>query len=175
MTTVVDELERLYEADFYAWTRAQARALCQLARTRPNAPVDWKHLVEEVEDLGRSELHAVTSQLRRLLIHLLKLACSPARDPRPLWRASVQDARSEIEERLTPTLRRALSARLPRIYAAARRIAREELAAHDEHEAAARLPERCPWTLAQLLDPDFWPDDPGDPHRRDFRRRRPPC
>ncbi len=158
MPRAPDELERLYEEDFYAWTRAQARALRQLARTRPNVPVDWKHLVEEVEDLGRSELHAVRSQLRRALVHLLKLAVSPACGPRRLWRASVLDARAEIEERLSATLRRRLARELSEIYVRARAIAAEELAAHGEHEAAAHLPERCPWTLAQLLDPDFWPE-----------------
>ena len=81
MSTATDELGRLYEKDFYAWTRRQAKALRALARTRPNVPVDWQHLIEEVEALGRSERHAVESQLRRLLVHLLKLSASPAAWP----------------------------------------------------------------------------------------------
>ncbi len=156
--TDVSDLERLYEEDFYAWTRAQARALRQLARTRPNVPVDWKHLVEEVEDLGRSELHAVRSHLVVVLEHLLKLQASTADAPRRGWMLTVQRARSELEERLTPSLRRHLRAALPRLYTRARRDARFALELHGEHEAAAHLPERCPWTLAQLLDPDFWPE-----------------
>ncbi len=148
----------LYERDFYAWTRQQAKALRALARTRPNVPVDWQHLIEEVEALGRSERHAVESQLRRLLVHLLKLSASPAAWPRGVWRATVQDARAELENRLTRTLRRAATSALPRLYAQARRIAASELEAYGENEAAARLPQHCPWTLKQLLDPDFWPE-----------------
>lgn len=150
--------ERLYEEDFYAWTRAQAKALRQLARTRPNVPVDWKHLVEEVEDLGRSELHAVRSHLRVLIEHLLKLSVSRAEEPCRGWMLTVQRARTELEERLSPSLRRRLARELAQIYARARRDAAFALELCGGHEAAARLPERCPWSLAQLLDPDFRPE-----------------
>lgn len=156
------DLERLYEEDFYAWTRAQAKALRQLARTRPNAPVDWKHLVEEVEDLGRSELHAVQSLLETVIEHLLKLQVSPAEEPRRGWMLTVRRARRELARRLTPSLRRRLARDLPDHWQAGREAARFALELYGEHEAAARLPERCPWTLAQLLDPDFWPERQED-------------
>jgi hypothetical protein len=64
----------LYEADFYAWARGQADALRRLVETRPNAEIDLEHLIEEVEGLARTDLRAASSQLRRLMIHLLKLA-----------------------------------------------------------------------------------------------------
>ncbi len=158
MPTVTDELKRLYEEDFYAWTRAQARALRQLARSRPNVPVDWKHLVEEVEDLGRSELHTVRSLLETIIEHLLKLTFSPAVDPRRGWRSTVLRARHDLQRRLTPTLRRRLTRELPRLYADARAVAALALEEYGEHEAAARLPERCLWSLAEILDADFWPE-----------------
>ncbi len=44
--------ERLYDEDFHAWTREQAQALRRLAETRPNDEIDFRHLVEEVRDLG---------------------------------------------------------------------------------------------------------------------------
>ncbi len=159
MPRAPDELERLYEEDFYAWTRAQARALRQLARTRPNVPVDWKHLVEEVEDLGRSELHAVQNLLETIVEHLLKLLVSPAEDPRRGWMITVWRSRRELARRLTPSLRRRLARDLTVHWQAGREAARFALELHGEHGAAERLPERCPWTLAQLLDPDFWPHE----------------
>lgn len=76
----------LYERDFYAWTRAQVRALEKLAATRPNLELDLPHLIEEVRDLGKSERDAVRSQLRRILVHLLKLRHSRARAPSGLGR-----------------------------------------------------------------------------------------
>ena len=152
------EAERLYEEDFYAWTRAQARALRRLARTRPNEPVDWKHLIEEVEALGRSELHAVRSHLRVLMEHLLKLLVSRAEEPRRGWQLTVLRCRLELADRLTPSLRRIVARELPRLYRQAREDAALALTLHGEEEAAARLPERCPWTLAELLDPDTLPE-----------------
>jgi hypothetical protein len=44
--------EQLYEADFYGWTREQAKELRRVARTRPNVPLDLPHIVEEIQDLG---------------------------------------------------------------------------------------------------------------------------
>src|SRR3954466_14557937 len=63
-----------YEDDFYAWTQYQAQGLRSL-RTRDNR-FDREHLVEEIEDLGSSYRDAVRSQVRRILLHLLKLAHS---------------------------------------------------------------------------------------------------
>ena len=81
-----------YEDDFYAWTQYQAEVL----RTLPTADnrFDREHLAEEIEDLGKSERDAVRSQVRRILVHFLKLAYSPARDPRFDWMDSIVDARS---------------------------------------------------------------------------------
>ncbi|MCS6780196.1 MAG: DUF29 domain-containing protein [Geminicoccaceae bacterium] len=142
---------QLYEEDFYAWTKEQAAALRRLAAERWNGPLDLEHLAEEVEDLGKEQRNAVRSQLRRIIEHRLKLAFSPALAPRPLWRASCVAALAEIEDRLTPTIRRDLRARLPILYARGRELAALGLEAHGEREAAARIPEHCPWTLDELL------------------------
>jgi hypothetical protein len=75
-------IEQLYDEDFHAWTRDQATALRRLAETRPNDEIDFRHLVEEVRDLGKSERDAVRSQLARILEHLLKLEYFPAQEPR---------------------------------------------------------------------------------------------
>ncbi len=158
MSTATDELGRLYEKDFYAWTQQQAKALRALARTRPNVPVDWQHLIEEVEALGRSERHAVESFLETVIEHLLKLVYSPAAAPRAGWIVTVSRTRRQLRRRLTPSLRRHLRTHLAGIYEDARKVVADTLRAYGEGEAAARLPQHCPWTLRQLLDPDFWPE-----------------
>jgi hypothetical protein len=141
----------LHEEDFYAWTQEQAAALRRLAAERWNGPLDLEHLAEEVEDLGKEQRNAVRSQLRRIVEHRLKLAYSPARDPRPGRRASILEALAAIEDRMTPSIRRDLEAYLPILYGRGRELAALGLEAHGEGEAAARLPERCPWTLDELL------------------------
>ena len=59
----------LYETDFYKWTQEMATLL----RDRSYDQVDWDNLVEEIESLGRSEKRALTSQIVRLVKHLLAL------------------------------------------------------------------------------------------------------
>lgn len=147
----------LYRRDFYAWTRQQAAALRRLADTRPNVGLDAENLIEEVEGLGRTERRAVTSQLRRLMAHLLKLEHSPRREPRRGWLLTVRDARAEALDALTPTMRAEIGADLPSLYADARYLAQQQLARHRETDAARHLPSDCPYTLDQLLDRDWLP------------------
>ncbi|MFZ1428838.1 MAG: DUF29 domain-containing protein [Geminicoccaceae bacterium] len=157
---MASRLERLYDEDFHAWTREQAKALRRLAETRPNDEIDFRHLVEEVRDLGKSERDAVRSQLARLLEHLLKLEHSPALEPREGWYDTIGDARRELYFKLSPSLRRDIDARLPELYALARRRAAQALTRYGEVDAADTLPETCPYSLAQLLD-DAWFPVPG--------------
>lgn len=152
---------RLYEQDFYAWTQDQAGTLRHLAETRPNLPVDFDHLIEEVEDLGRSLRHTVRSQLRRILEHCLKLRWSPATEPRHGWILGIGQARTEIEDLLTPTLRQDLAQSLPGLYAQARRETMRALLLYGESDAANALPDACPWTLDELLAPDWLPPGPS--------------
>ena len=72
-----------YDDDFYAWTQYQAAVLRSLAIT--DNRLDREHVAEEIEDLGKSERNAVRSEIRRILEHFLKLAHSPAGDPRADW------------------------------------------------------------------------------------------
>ena len=70
--------------------------------------------------------------------------------------------RGEIERRLTPTLQRDLLRRRPQLYAEARRNLARKLERYGEAEVIAQLPERCPWSLEQILG-DYWPS--GDSER----------
>jgi hypothetical protein len=145
-----------YEDDFYAWTQYQAEVLRTL-RTRDNR-FDREHLAEEIEDLGKSERDAVRSQVRRILLHLLKLAFSPARDPRSDWMDSIDDARAEIEDKLTSTLRRDIEEVLPQLYTRTLKRVARDLEKYAERDAASSLPAECPYTLAQILAEDWYPD-----------------
>jgi hypothetical protein len=145
-----------YDDDFYAWTQYQAEVLRTL-RTRDNR-FDREHLVEEIEDLGNSERDAVRSQMRRILVHFLKLAYSPAQDPRFDWMASIIDARAVLDDKLSPSLRRDVEARLTKLYAAARKQTSVDLLKYHERDASAALPTQCPYTVDQLLAEDWYPD-----------------
>jgi hypothetical protein len=145
-----------YDEDFYAWTQYQAEVL----RSMPcdDNRFDRENVAEEIEDLGRNTREAVRSQVRRILVHLLKLAYSPASDPRRGWRGSIIDARTELADRLSPTLRQDLSAALGKIYTAARKRMASDLQDYGEQEAIALLPDACPYTLDQILEDDWYPE-----------------
>ena len=154
MTTA--HAERLYEDDFYAWTRLQAKELRRFARLRPNLPLDLAHIAEEVADLGAEQRKRLRSRTRRIIEHQLLLDHSPARDPRRGWINEVVTFRREIDDHLSATLRRDLKRCLLRLYAQARSDLVERLRLYGESDVAARLPERCPYTLEQVLGA-FWP------------------
>ena len=145
-----------YDDDFYAWTQYQAKVLREL-RTDDNR-FDREHVAEEIEDLGKSERDAVRSQVRCILEHLLKLAYSPAAYPRNTWMRSVAEARAELHDRLSATLRRDLRSRLDRLYEDARDQAELALRDFSEDWATTKLPMSCPYTLEQILERGWYPD-----------------
>lgn len=147
----------LYEDDFFAWTQLQAKELRRFARSRPNLPLDLPHIAEEIADLGKSLRDSLRSWARRIIEHLLLLEYSPAQEPRRGWTAEIVTLRSEIEDRLTPRLHQDLKRSLPLLYDRARRDLRQKLAPYGEAHIADRFPERCPYTLDQVL-ADFWPE-----------------
>jgi hypothetical protein len=155
--------EDLYDRDYYAWTQDQAAALHRLAAERWNGPLDLSHLAEEVEDLGRSTRNAVRSQIQRIIEHALKLEHSAAAEPRPGWMNSIDEARDQIDNLLTPTLRRDLEDQLFHLFTRTRRRVDRDLRAHGEAEAADALPGECPYSLEQLLNEEWLPESRPKP------------
>lgn len=147
----------LYEQDFYAWTQLQARELRRFARTRPNLPLDLAHLAEEIGDLGKEQRNSLRSWVQKILEHLLLLEHSPAAEPRPGWASEILDFRSNVEKRLSRTLRRDLKVQLPKLYADARKIVARKMELHGERPRTGDLPPTCPYTLEQVLG-DWWPE-----------------
>ncbi len=150
-----------YDDDFYAWTQYQAEVLRSM-RTRDNR-FDRENVAEEIEDLGKSERDAVRSQVRRILDHFLKLAYSPAGDPRYGWMGSIAEARAQLDDKLSAmTLRQDIETSLPRLYRSARKQAELSLREFKEADAAVSLPAECPYTADQILADDWYPDPPGE-------------
>ena len=147
-----------YDDDFYAWTQYQAEVL----RTMPcdDNRFDREHVAEEIEDLGKSERNTMRSEVRRIVEHFLKLSHSPAIEPRADWLVPIANARAELEERLTATLRQDIEAELPRLYLRARKIASVALLSYGEADAAAGFPQSFPYTLDQVLADDWHPEPP---------------
>jgi hypothetical protein len=143
----------LYKEDFPLWAERQAALL----RARRFDELDLENLIEEVEDLSRRERDTVESHVETILEHLLKLELSKAPRPRRGWLVTVDKQRARLARKLTTTLRNHLEAELPALYAGLRRPVTRQL----EKDSLARnaLSTACPYTLDQILDPDWFPDN----------------
>lgn len=142
-----------YDQDFFTWSQQQASAL----RAGDLARLDFSHLADEIEDMGRSEQRAFASRLAIIIAHLLKLKVQTQRTPtnEKSWRSSVITQRRQVRRLLdkNPGLRNpALSAEAV------------ESAWDDGRDLAIRetgldpdlFPLACDYTLEQLLDDRFW-------------------
>lgn len=96
----------LYNRDALAWSEQQADLLRRLARGERVNDVDWDHVVEEIEDVGLSELNAVRSYLLQILVHLLKLHGWPDLHACHHWRSEIVVFQTHAEERFAPSMRR---------------------------------------------------------------------
>jgi hypothetical protein len=138
----------MYDQDFLLWAQQQAEML----RKGHWQALDVEHLVEELEALGRSEQKELGSYLQVLLTHLLKYHYQPERRTKS-WDQTIIN-RDKIADCLedTPSLRRFLqdSDWMQKYYRRARRDASRET-----QMPADRFPLDCPYTVEQILDPEF--------------------
>lgn len=140
----------LYEHDALAWAERQADLLRRLsAGERVNEAVDWPHVIEEVQDVGLSELRACESLLQQAMAQLLKLHAWPESQAAGHWRDEAGLFLDDAARRFTPSMRRRIT--LDELYARARRRARTSCEAGG---VASPLPEACPFALDALLGGD---------------------
>ncbi len=136
----------LYERDILSWSQHQADLLRRLARGERVNDVDWAHVVEEIEDVGLSELHAVESYLDLMLVHFLKLHGWPESPSVDHWRAEIGSFQKNAARRFAPSMRQKID--LAKLYA----DALEQLEGVKYDGAAPRPgPAACPFTLDALL------------------------
>ncbi|MGG5811545.1 DUF29 domain-containing protein [Falsiroseomonas sp. CW058] len=94
----------LYHRDFVAWSRLQADRLRRLAAGERVNDLDWANLIEEVEDLGKSETKAVESLLAQALIHAMKLAAWPMHPAGGHWRGEIRTFLNSARRRFSPSM-----------------------------------------------------------------------
>jgi hypothetical protein len=80
-----------YSTDFNLWIDQTA----QLLRERRWHEIDLPNLIQEVENLGKSERRGIASQLTRLLLQLLKWQYQPQLRT-DSWLDSITDARTQL-------------------------------------------------------------------------------
>jgi hypothetical protein len=147
----------LYHRDFNAWIAEQV----DLLRAGRAGDIDAAHLIEELEDMGKSNLRELQSRLVILLAHLLKWEFQlQALSERwrefegKSWRDTIIEQRAQIATLLedSPSLKQTLTDVMERAYPKARALALKQTGLPDD-----ALPSRCAYTPEGVLDEDFYP------------------
>jgi hypothetical protein len=142
-------IQTLYDSDFNSWIQQH---ILLLKESRLNE-IDTTHLIEELEDMGKSNKRELKSRLRVLIAHLLKWQYQ-AEQRSTSWKSSIREHRKELSFLLKdiPSLKNAVDDAVVEIYDDAVEWASDETAI-----AKQIFPSQCPYTQKQLLDKDFYP------------------
>jgi hypothetical protein len=139
-----------YEREFYSWTQDQAQAIRALESGKIGHGIDLDRVAGEIEDLGRTELHAVGSNLARLFAHLLKLHFAPQSTARGHWLSEALHFQSEAARRFDNSMRQNLD--VEKEWRRASRAAARVLA---EMRAVVSTAIECPFSLDEALSENF--------------------
>ncbi|WP_394753414.1 DUF29 domain-containing protein [Crenothrix sp.] len=139
-----------YNKDFYAWLIKSA----ELLRKNRFAEVDIEHVAEELEAMSKSEKRELMSRLTVLLAHLLKWQFQSALRSRS-WKNTILTQRIDISGLLedSPSLQYDLGDKIVVAYEKAKLSAEDETGIDKIY-----FPEQCPYSFAQMLEKDFFPE-----------------
>ncbi|MEJ0015306.1 MAG: DUF29 domain-containing protein [Acetobacteraceae bacterium] len=149
----------LYEDDILLWSERQGallrrRAVGELVNDRE---LDWPNIAQEIESVGREQLHAVESFLVQALAHRLKAAAWPSSHEVPGWLAEARRFSDDAGSRFVPSMRQRID--MAKVY---RRALRAKPATIDG-QPPLPVPQTCGVTLDQLLGDQLLGDQlPGD-------------
>ena len=148
MTSVAD-YQTSYETDYLQWLETTAEKL----RRHNYDDVDWENLIEEIEDMGRSERRRLESNLIVLLLHLLKWQYQPERRSGS-WESSIIEHRRRIKKALkeSPSLKLYPEKIFAESYTEAVKQAKAETGL-----PLKMFPSQSPYKLAAVIEDQFLP------------------
>lgn len=138
-----------HDEDFYGWAVHTA----QLLKDRKMREVDFDGLIEELEEMGISNKHALKNRLAQLIFHLLKWQFQPNFRGRS-WEGSIEEQRIRLNDLLedNPSLKSMIGEALQKSYKLALSLIRKETPLD-----LKTLPKECPYTFEQVINDDFYP------------------
>jgi hypothetical protein len=148
MAVQISDLQKLYHTEYDQWL---AQTIL-LLKNRQLESIDYEHLIEELEALGRSEKSAVKNLLLQIIVHLLLYEFWETERDRNInhWAGEIVTFRVQLEDKFTTNLRNLLAQELDNIYSNAVLIVFKKT-------RLINLPQHCPYSLEQLLDKDWFP------------------
>jgi hypothetical protein len=146
---VITDLKQLYEIDDSLWLEKTI----ELLKDQQFAQLDLENLIEELEALGRHDKNAVESLLEQVIRHLLLLQywTTEVEYNGSHWRAEIIGFRNQLERLLTTNLSNHLLSRLSKVYQGALKYVNQKTSFR------VNFPQKCPYTLEQLLDENWLP------------------
>ncbi|MBG1262715.1 DUF29 domain-containing protein [Nostoc commune] len=145
--------QTLYDEDYYLWLRTTINQL----RAGQFLSVDLDNLIEELEDMGRSQKRAIGSLLIKLIEHLLKLKCWDQERERNQghWKGEIRTFRREIKKALkdSPSLKPYILEIFDESYQDARKEASDRTQLSIETFPVVLL-----GSLEQILDENWFPE-----------------
>ena len=142
-------IKDLYDQDYYLWIMRTIELLNQ----KKFSELDLTNLVEEIEDMGKSEKKSITSNLRILLMHLLKYKYQSDKQTNS-WLFTIVEHRKRLQEafKVSPSLRRYYKEVFLDCYQDAR-----ELASAETGLSIEIFSEVCPFTPEEALNSNYLP------------------
>lgn len=139
----------LYESDYYLWLQNTLESI----KTGNLKVIDWENLIEEIEEMGRRERKAVFSNLKILLMHLLKYKYQPEKRSNS-WLFTILEHRQRLQEdfEASPSLKNYFRECFHKSYQSAR-----QLAATETGLPLVSFPEKPPFTPEETLNSNFLP------------------
>jgi hypothetical protein len=139
-----------YDEDSYSWFFHTA----QLLREKRMNEIDIDHLIEEMEDMGKSYEKELINRLTILVAHLLKWQYQSTMKGHS-WKYTIIEQRDQIVEHLreNPGLKSKTTECLKQAYKYA--ISR---AAKETGLESKIFPTECPYTWEQIINDDFYPE-----------------
>ena len=136
----------LYDTDILEWSEHQAAILRAQATGQPsNEAPDWANIIEEIESVGREQLHAVESLLVQALAHMLKAAAWPLSPAVPGWQAEARRFRDDASRRFSPSMRQRID--MAKLYRQALRAIPDTI----DGQLPIPAPTTCPVTVDEML------------------------
>jgi hypothetical protein len=136
----------LYEQDYYLWLENTVKLL-QEGKLHE---LDRENLIEEIHDMGKRERRSIYSNLKILLMHLLKYCYQPEKRSNS-WRFTIEEHRQRIREALedSPSLKSYLDDGFDKAYQDARKLAAQETGLDIN-----LFPLNCPFSQEDVLNSD---------------------
>jgi hypothetical protein len=98
-------LSRYATATLSPGRRSKPACCAGAARGERVNEVDWEHVIEEIKDVGLSQLHSDQSYLHQMMVHLLKVHDWPDSLSAGHWRGEFVACQEDAARRFAPPMR----------------------------------------------------------------------